>query len=130
MAATARKLQSVQPAAVTVEGLIDEAGRVKAEIRALENRYAALKEAITARMPAIPEGEKGIEIAGETYLAISEYRSKTVVNGEKLRAVDESLYFNIAVVPVGVARFLLSPDLFHAVTDVTMDETPTLTIKA
>lgn len=111
-----------------LRNLIDEAGHVNSQISALRKRYDSLRAQLEIAMPFPTDDQSHIVEAGE-FEAVFEYKFQTHVSPQRLMEMDAQVFWGIVKVPVGEAQKMLTPDVFHYVSEKRPGDLPVLTVR-
>ena len=111
-----------------LRNLIDEAGRVNSQISALRKKYDSLRAQLEIAMPFPADGQNTVVEAGEFEAAL-EYKFQTYVSPQRLMEMDAQVFWGIVKVPVGEAEKMLTPDVFHYVSEKRPGDLPVLTVR-
>lgn len=109
--------------------LIDQYADLSAQGSEIEKARKGIRKDILSLMPAIPEGEKSIEIATDNAIAKLVIGENTEVIPQSLFAKDPNLFWLLAKVPVGALRTLVSGEDFREITRIVQSQVPELTVR-
>ena len=116
------------PEALRAE-LIDQYADLNGQASQIDKARREIRKQILSLMPAIPEGEKSVEIATETAVAILALGESTEVMPQALYAHDARLFWTLVKVPVTALRSVFDGETFRALTRIVPAQAPELTVR-
>ena len=109
--------------------LIDQYADLNGQASQIDKARREMRKQILSLMPAIPEGEKSVEIATENTIAILALGESTEVLPQALFAHDARLFWTLVKVPVTALRSLVDGATFRALTRIVPAQAPELTVR-
>ena len=116
------------PEALRAE-LIDQYADLNGQASQIDKARREIRKQILSLMPVIPEGEKSVEIATETAVAILALGESTEVMPQALYAHDARLFWTLVKVPVTALRSVFDGETFRALTRIVPAQAPELTVR-
>ena len=109
--------------------LIDQYADLNGQASQIDKARREMRKQILSLMPAIPEGEKSVEIATANAVALLALGESTEVMPQALYAQDQSLFWMLVKVPVTALRTVVDGATFRALTRIVPAQAPELTVR-
>lgn len=109
--------------------LIDRYADLNAQASQIDKTRREIRKQVLSLMPAIPEGQKSVEVTTETAVATLVIGESTEVMPQALFTQHPDLFWGLAKVGVTALKPLLSGEDFRAVTRIVLAQAPELTVR-